>query len=390
MIIPYSKQSISKSDIKAVTKVLRSDYLTQGPKVLEFENRINKFVKSRFSVAVNSATSGLHLACLALGLKKGDWLWTSVNSFVASANCGLYCGAKIDLLDIDINDYNISINLLEKKLEEAKKNNKLPKIIIPVHFAGRPCKMREIFRLSKKYHFKIIEDASHALGAKINNKKIGACNFSSMTVFSFHPVKNITTAEGGIVTTNNKFLANKLKILRTHGINKNKKKFLTKNPPPWFFEQVDLGFNYRMNDLEGALGISQLFKLNFFIKKSNQIANFYQKKLKDLPIILPSKDKNILNCYHLFPIRINIENSKKIRLKLFNFFKKKNIFVNVHYIPIHYHPYYAKMGFKRKDYPNLEKYYGSVMSLPIFPDIKKTQLEKIIKYLKIFFKKHKK
>ena len=225
MIIPYSKQSISKEDIRSVVKVLRSDFLTQGPKVSEFEKKISKFVKSKYSVAVNSATSGLHLACLALGLKKGDWLWTSVNSFVASANCGLYCGAKVDLLDIDINDYNISIEFLEKKLVDAKKKNKLPKIIIPVHFAGRPCKMREILKLSKKYKFKVIEDASHALGAKIYGKKIGACDFSSMTVFSFHPVKNITTAEGGVVTTNNKSLTKKLKILRTHGINKDKENF---------------------------------------------------------------------------------------------------------------------------------------------------------------------
>ncbi len=388
MIIPYSKQSISKEDIRSVVKVLRSDFLTQGPKVSEFEKKISKFVKSKYSVAVNSATSGLHLACLALGLKKGDWLWTSVNSFVASANCGLYCGAKVDLLDIDINDYNISIEFLEKKLIEAKKKNKLPKIIIPVHFAGRPCKMREILKLSKKYKFKVIEDASHALGAKIYDKKIGACDFSSMTVFSFHPVKNITTAEGGVVTTNNKSLTKKLKILRTHGINKDKGEFLTRKAPPWFFEQTDLGFNYRMNDLEATLGLSQMNKLDKFIKKRNEIAKYYKEKLKDLPFILPPKDKNIINCYHLFPIRINCKNPKKIRLDLFKFLRKKNILVNVHYIPIHYHPYFAKMGFKRKDYPYLEKYYSSVISLPIYPDIKKTQLNKIVKMLKLYFKKN--
>ena len=263
-IIPYSRQYISKHEINSVTEVLKSDFLTQGPKVPLFEKLVSKFVGSKYSAAINSATSGLHLACMAIGLKKGDWLWTSTNSFVASANCGLYCGANVDLIDIDIESHNISIPKLKDKLIKAKKAKKLPKVLIPVHFAGRPCEMKEIYKLSKKYNFKIIEDASHALGSKIYGEMVGNCKYSDMCVFSFHPVKNITTGEGGIVSTNSKFYIEKVKILRTHGINKDKKYFINKikKKDSWHYEQVSLGFNYRMNDIEAAIGISQLEKLN--------------------------------------------------------------------------------------------------------------------------------
>ena len=383
-MIPYSKQTISSQDIKQVVKVLKSDFLTQGPQVLKFEKKINKYVKSKFTVAVNSATSALHLSCLALGLKKGDWLWTSSNSFVSSANCGLFCGAKIDLLDIELEDYNISIPLLKIKLEKAKVSNRLPKILVPVHFSGKPCDMKAIYKLSKKYKFKIVEDASHALGSKIYGKRIGNCKYSDLCVFSFHPVKNITTGEGGAITTNNYTLFKKLEILRSHGINKEKKYFELKNAPPWFFEQIALGYNYRMNDIEASLGISQLKQLNLFLKKRNELAKIYDQNLKNLPLILPRTDKIFFNAYHLYPIRLK-SSDKKNRLKLFNFLKKKDIRVNIHYIPIYIHPYYKKLGFNKKNYPNNNIYYDSAMSIPLFPNLKKKEVFKVINNIKIFF-----
>ena len=386
-MIPYSRQSISQDDIKAVKKVLKSNFLTQGPLVPKFEKKILEFVKAKYAVGVNSATSGLHLACMAIGLKKGDWLWTSVNSFVASANCGLFCGAKIDFVDINLNTYNISINSLKKKLAIAKKRNKLPKVLVPVHFAGRPCEMKEIYSLSKKYKFKIIEDASHALGSKINKENIGNCKYSDLCVFSFHPVKNITTAEGGLISTNNNIYAEKMRILRTHGINKNRKNFNNKNEGPWYYEQILLGYNYRMNDIEAALGISQFKRLNLFIKKRNQVAKEYDKKLKGLPLLLPTKDKSIINAYHLYIIRIDKSKTKKKQLELFKHLRKKNIYVNLHYIPIHYHPYFKKLGFKKKQFPQAENYYKTSISIPVYPNLKTEKLQYICKTIKIFFKK---
>ena len=383
-MINYSKQSISNKDILAVNKVLKSNFLTQGPMVTKFENEIKKITKSKFAVAVNSATSALHLSCLALGLKKGDWLWTSANSFVASSNCALLCGAKVDLIDINLLDYNIDILKLKQKLEIAKRKNKLPKIVMPVHFAGRPCNMKEIYKLSLKYKFKIIEDASHALGSRIYGKPIGNCKYSSVCVFSFHPVKNITTAEGGMLTTNNKRLFNTANMLRTHGINKDKRFFRNKKAPPWFFEQILLGFNYRMNDLEAALGISQVKKLNSFLLKRNRISKTYNLKLKKTGLILPKIDKKIFNAFHLYPVRLPAGNEKQKRLSLYEFLKKKGIKTNVHYIPIYQHPYYKKIGFKVKNFPNCEKYYNSSLSLPVYPDLNKKQLNKIVKLIRKF------
>ena len=384
-IIPYSRQLISNNDVEAVKKVLKSDFITQGPLVSRFEKKISSYVQAKFSVAINSATSGLHLACLAIGLKKGDWLWTTTNSFVASANCGLLCGAKVDLIDIDLKTYNISIEDLKKKLAIAKKKKKLPKVLIPVHFAGRPYEMKEIFKLSKKYNFKIIEDASHALGSKIYGNKIGSCKYSDLCVFSFHPVKNITTGEGGIVSTNQKKYADKIKILRTHGINKQKKYFQNKKTEPRHYEQIMLGYNYRMNDIEAALGISQLRKLNSFIKIRNKIAQNYANKLKNLPLILPKTDKKIINTYHLYVIRINEKKTRKSRLSLYKYLKKRSINVNVHYIPIHHHPYFKKRGFNKIGFPNAEIYYKNSISIPIFPGLKEIENTKVIKSLNEFF-----
>ncbi len=380
-MIPYSKQCINKNDVRAVGKVLKSNFLTQGPMVEKFENKLKKFVGSKYAVAVNSATSGLHLACMSLNLKKGDIVWTSINTFVASANCALLCGASVDFVDIDLEDYNLCIENLKLKLKKAKKNKKLPRVVIPVHFAGRPCKMKEIYSLSKKYNFKVIEDASHALGSKIYGSKIGNCQFSDLTVFSFHPVKNITTGEGGAVTTNDKKLYEKIQMLRTHGISKDKKKFVKKNAPPWFFEQKFLGLNYRMNDIEAALGLNQISKLSDFIAKRNIIARFYNNKLDKLKLILPKKDKNIINSYHLYPIRVQSKNCAKLRLKLFNFLRKKKILVNIHYIPVIDHPYFK--NHRNKIYPNMKKYYDSALSIPVFPGLSKKSLNFIIKNIKL-------
>lgn len=383
-MINYSKQSISKRDIEEVNKVLKSDFLTQGPMVGKFENEIKKITKSKYAVAVNSATSGLHLACMALGLKKNDWLWTSANSFVASSNCALLCQAKVDLLDINLDDNNLDIEALKRKLEIAKKKRRLPKILIPVHFAGKPCKMKEIHELSLKYKFHIIEDASHALGSLLDKSRIGDCKYSSICIFSFHPVKNITTGEGGALTTNNKKIYEITKILRTHGINKNKKLFINKKPPPWMFEQILLGLNYRMNDIEAALGFSQLKRLKSFLIKRNMIAKFYKSAFDKTELILPKEDKRIFNAYHLYPIRLKKGNVKLRRLKLYELLKKKSINTNIHYIPIYRHPYYQKLGFKVKNFPNCETYYNSTLSLPIYPDLKIKQLKKITKIVKDF------
>jgi len=283
-IIPYSRQYIDKSDVESVKKVLKSDYLTTGPQINKFENLVNKYCGSKYSVAFNSATSALHIACMALKLKKNDILWTSPISFVASANCGLYCGAKIDFVDIDIETFNISLYKLEKKLIQAKKNKKLPKALVVVHLGGLSCKMKEISKLSKKYRFKIIEDASHALGAIYNNSRVGSCKYSDITVFSFHPVKIITSAEGGVATTNQKRLADQMSILREHGIVREKSKFTERSHGKWFYQQQYLGFNYRLSDVHAALGINQLKKINLFVKRRNQIINTYKTKLKNFPI----------------------------------------------------------------------------------------------------------
>ena len=370
-MINYSKQAISSKEINAVSKVLRSNYLTQGPLVRRFEKQISDYCKSKYSVAVNSATSGLHIACLSLGIKKNDIVWTSAISFVASANAAVYCGARVEFIDISLDDYNLDVSSLKKKLSEAKKNNKIPKAIIVVHFAGNPCKMDQIYLLKKKYKFKIIEDASHALGAKFKKNLIGNCKFSDMCVFSFHPVKSITTAEGGVVTTNNKSYYNDLKLFREHGI---KRDFKNKKYRPKYYEQIKLGFNYRMNELEAAIGIQQLIKLNYFIKKRNRIYKIYKQKLNNNLFIYPNVLKNTQSAHHLFVILLK-ENVKKLRDRIFLKFLKNGIGVNIHYMPIYKHPYYKKKNFFLK---NSERYYNSCISIPIFPDLSKNQQFKII------------
>lgn len=371
-MINYSKQSINSKEIKAVTNVLKSNYLTQGPLVQKFEKRIKNYCKSKYVVAVNSATSGLHIACMSLGIKKKDMVWTSAISFVASANAAAYCGANIEFLDISLNDYNINISNLKTKLFKAKQKGKLPKAIIVVHFAGNPCQMDEIYRLKKKYKFKIIEDASHAMGAKYKNNIIGNCKYSDMCIFSFHPVKSITTAEGGAVTTNVKKYYDDLKLYREHGI---KREFKKKKIRPKYYEQIKLGYNYRMNELEAALGIEQIKKLSHFINKRIKIFRTYKAKLKNDLFIYPNISVNSKSSHHLFVILLK-KNSKTLRDKIFLKLLKKGVGVNIHYIPIYKHPFYKK---KNYSLDNSEKYYNTCISIPIFPTLSKNQQNFVIR-----------
>jgi len=366
-IVPYSCQTIDDADIKAVVEALKEQFITQGPKVNLFEKKIAEQVEAEFAVSVNSATSALHLCCLSLGVQKNDIVWTVPNSFVASANCALYCDAKVDFVDIDQETRNISLNLLEEKLLNSQKNNKLPKVVIPVHFSGNPVNIEQLSKILKKFgDIKIIEDASHALGATSSGHKVGSCQFSDLTVFSFHPVKMITTAEGGMITTNNSYLAEKIMMLRSHGIERNSNNFylnkLEVNQNPIYYEQHHLGYNYRMPDLLAALGISQSKKLTDFIKIRNDIAINYNNNLVDSGIKLPKIRVEDLSSYHLYVIEV--ERNRNVVL---NSLRKKGIMASIHYIPIHYHPYYQNLGFKFGDFPNSEKYYKNCISIPIYP-----------------------
>ncbi|MBT7623113.1 MAG: UDP-4-amino-4,6-dideoxy-N-acetyl-beta-L-altrosamine transaminase, partial [Flavobacteriaceae bacterium] len=344
-VIPYGRQNISDEDIKSVVDVLKSDYLTQGPEILNFEKAIANYTNSKFGVAVNSATSALHISCMALGLSKDDILWTSPITFVASANCALYCGAKVDFVDIDSKTYNMSIKALSEKLEIAKKENKLPKIVIPVHLSGQSCEMHEIHELSKQYGFKIIEDASHTIGGKYKNEPVGNCKYSDITVFSFHPVKIITSGEGGMCTTNSPELANLLCRFRSHGITRHENEMTKKSDGPWYYQQLDLGYNYRMTDVQAALGLSQLKRLDDFIIKRHQIVKKYNLAFEAKPIITPFQDSNNYSSFHLYIIRIKNAGMGLTRLDLFKKLREAGILVNIHYIPIYKQPFYQKIGY---------------------------------------------
>jgi UDP-4-amino-4,6-dideoxy-N-acetyl-beta-L-altrosamine transaminase len=381
-MIPYGKQDINQSDIEAVIAVLKSDFLTQGPQVPLFEKNVSNYCNAQYGVAVNSATSALHVACLALGLGKDDWLWTSPNSFVASANCGLYCGAKVDFVDIDPKTYNLSVEELKKKLIQAKKDNKLPKIVIPVHFAGQSCDMQSIHKLSKEFGFKIIEDASHAIGGKYLNKPIGGCQYSDITVFSFHPVKIITTAEGGLATTNQQDLAEKMQLFRAHGITRDSKLMTKETEGGWYYQQVELGFNYRMNDLQAALGIAQMKRLDKFITIRHLLKQRYHELLKDLPLITPTQSSDSYSSLHLYPVQLKLEQISKTQNQIFDELRKSGVGVNLHYIPIHMQPYYQNTGFKKGDFPKVEDYYSRAISIPIYQGLTFEYQDKVVKVLK--------
>ncbi len=363
--IPYGKQNIHDDDIKAVIDVLKSTYITQGPITEEFEKRLAAKVNSKFAISTNSATSALHISCLALGLKKGDKLWTTPNTFVASANCGLYCGADIDFVDIDINTGLICIEHLKEKLIFADKKGNLPKIIIPVHFSGTSCEMRELKKLKEKYGFSIIEDGSHSIGGSYHSYPVGCCKFSDITVFSFHPVKIITTGEGGMITTNNENLSLRLRTLRSHGIIKDQNKFISKNKFSWSYEQQLLGFNYRMSDINAALGMSQLKRLEKIVKERNKIFSNYKKTLRDLPLKLLEIPENVTSSVHLAVVLLN-EEMKNKHEKIFNLMRSSKIGVQLHYIPVHTQPFFKELGFNENDYPVSLNYSKRAMSLPLY------------------------
>ena len=379
-MIPYGKQDINQADIDSVINVLKSNLLTQGPQVPLFENTVAEYCDAKYGIAVNSATSALHIACLALGLGKGDYLWTSPNTFVASANCGLYCGAKVDFVDINPLTYNLSSKELEKKLIQAKQDNKLPKIVIPVHFAGQSCDMKKIHSLSQEYNFKIIEDASHAIGGKYLDQPIGGCQYSDITVFSFHPVKIITTAEGGLATTNDIKLLESMQLFRSHGITRNTELMTKEAEGGWYYEQVDLGFNYRMTELQAALGVSQMERLDEFIVKRRALQERYDLLLSSLPIVKPYQDQDNYSALHLYPIQI--DKVKSTRKEIFKALRKNDIGVNVHYIPVHTQPYYENMGFKKGDYPNAENYYERAISIPMFQGLTIEMQDEVVNALK--------
>jgi UDP-4-amino-4,6-dideoxy-N-acetyl-beta-L-altrosamine transaminase len=368
-MIPYGRQDISESDIEAVIEVLRSDFLTQGPVVPAFEKAVMEYCSVKYAFAVNSATSALHIACMALEVGYNDIVWTSPISFVASSNCALYCGASVDFVDIDPLTYNMSISALKEKLQNAEKDGKLPKVVIPVHLTGQSCEMKEVFELSKMYGFKIIEDASHAIGGKYLDEPIGNCMYSDITVFSFHPVKIITTGEGGMCLTNDAKLAIHLNRYRSHGIVRHPSE-MTKLPDgPWYYEQIELGYNYRMTDIQAALGLSQMKRLNEFVEARHKIADHYNQELKEDWMITPWQHPDTYSALHLYVIRIKEGNDKVGHLQMFEKLRSAGILVNLHYIPIYRQPYYQELGFDPGDFPNSESYYKEAISIPMYSSL---------------------
>ena len=377
-MIAYGRQDIRVTDIEAVVDVLKSDFLTQGAMVPKFEEALSSITSAKYATAVNSATSALHLACLTLDLQPGEIVWTVPNTFVASANCALYCGAKVDFVDIDPQTSNMSIALLEKKLKVSKRSGLLPKIVIPVHFAGEPCDMAAIKNLSHEYGFKIIEDASHAIGGQYQGKPIGSCEYSDITVFSFHPVKIVTSGEGGAALTNCPQLDKKLKLLRSHGITRDKELMEYPSNDGWYYEQIDLGYNYRMTDIHAALGLSQLSRVHEYINKRHEIAARYDQDFNGVNLQKPYRNPSNKSALHLYVIQVESTQHRCIFHKL----RENNIGVNLHYIPVHTQPHYQKLGFARGDFPNSEDYYRRAISLPIFPTLSEDEQTFVIETVK--------
>lgn len=376
-MIPYGRQSILDADIAAVSAVLRSDYLTQGPVVPRFEDAVAARVGALHAVAANSATSALHIACMALGLGPGDVLWTSPITFVASSNSALYCGAQVDFVDIDRDTCNMSVAALAEKLRDAQALGKLPKVVMPVHFSGEPCDMAAIAELAREYGFAIIEDASHAVGGKYRGVSIGACKHSDITVFSFHPVKIITTAEGGLATTNDPILAQRMALLRSHGVTREPELMNRQPDGPWYYQQVALGYNYRMTDIAAALGVSQMERLDAFLEQRHQLAQRYDRLLASLPVVLPARDTNNYSALHLYVIRL-VDASEEKRLAVFERMRQAGVGVNVHYIPVHLQPFYEALGFRSGQFPEAESYYRQAITLPLFPDLSEVDQEKVV------------
>jgi UDP-4-amino-4,6-dideoxy-N-acetyl-beta-L-altrosamine transaminase len=377
-MIPYSRQSIDEDDIQAVVEVLRSDFLTQGPVVPAFEKAVSDYCGAKHAVASNSATSALHLACLVLGAGAGDQVWTSPITFVASANCALYCSARVDFVDINPRTYNLSVECLAEKLTQAEKNGHLPKVVIPVHLCGQSCDMEDIYALSQRYDFRIIEDASHAIGGKYQDNPVGNCRYSDITVFSFHPVKIITTGEGGMAVTNNSDLAEKMTMLRSHGITRDLNQMTHTSDGPWYYQQIDLGFNYRMTDIHAALGISQIRRMDEFVARRRKLARRYNTLLADLPVSTPWQHPDIYSAWHLYVIRLELEKLNLSHRQVFEYLKELGIGVNLHYIPVHTQPYYQAMGFRPGQFPEAEKYYQEAVTLPLFPTMTEVQQDKVV------------
>ena len=380
-MIPYGRQDINQDDIDAVLEVLRSDFLTQGPAVPAFENTVVNYCGVQHAVAVNSATSALHIACLALGVGKGEVVWTTPITFVASANCALYCGATVDFVDIDPRTYNLSVERLAEKLAHAKKIGKLPKVVIPVHLCGQSCDMAGIHALSQRYGFKIIEDASHAIGGKYRDEPIGNCRYSDITVFSFHPVKIITTAEGGMALTKDVQLAKRMQLLRSHGITRDLADMTHAPDGPWYYQQIELGFNYRMTDLQAALGMSQMQRLDAFVAKRHVIASRYDQMLSRLSVVAPWQHADSYSGLHLYVIRLQLAKIKKNHRQVFETLREKGIGVNLHYIPVHTQPYYQRMGFNPSDFPEAKSYYAEAISLPMYPSLTEEQQVDVVRSL---------
>lgn len=386
-MIPYGRQDIQISDIDAVTEVLRSDFLTQGPWVPRFEDCVKSYCQSRHAVAVNSATSALHIALLALDVGPGDYVWTSPNTFVASANAALYCGANIDFVDIDSRTYNMCVKTLAQKLEQAFHDKKLPKVLIPVHLAGQSCDMKSIHLLAKKYGFRIVEDASHAIGGRYNNQPIGNCLYSDIAVFSFHPVKIVTTAEGGMALTNDDDLFKRLQLFRSHGITRDPNLMTHQSHGPWYYQQIELGYNYRMTDIQAALGVSQMSRLDEYIKCRHKISCRYNYELVDLPLVLPFQSNYSFSAYHLYVIKLNLDEIAPLTHKeVFEELRSNKIQVNLHYIPVHTQPFYQKLGFKLGDFPQSEAYYNQAISIPMYPTLSDEDQSKVISTLRKIIK----
>jgi len=376
--IPYGKQSITQADIDAVVEVLQSDWLTQGPAIARFEQTVAAYTGAAHGVAVNSATSALHMACLALGLGPGDWLWTSPNTFVASANVGLYCGAQVDFVDIDPRTYNLSVECLAAKLAQAEAEQRLPKVVVPVHFAGQSCDMVAIHRLAQRYGFAILEDASHAIGATYQGEAVGCSRFSDLTVFSFHPVKIITTGEGGMVMTNRPELYEKLIRLRTHGITREAHLMTEPSHGPWYYQQLELGLNYRMTDIQAALGTSQMDRLDTFVARRRELAARYDDRLQGLPLTCPWQHPETQSSWHLYVVRLHLDSLGKSHRQVFESLRQAGIGVNLHYIPVHTQPYYQALGFQRGDFPQAEQYYREAISLPLYYGLTEADQDRVV------------
>lgn len=378
-MIPYGRQSISQEDIAAVVEVLQSDFLTQGPTVPQFEQAVSQYCGADYGVAVNSATSALHIACLALAVGPGDLVWTSPITFVASANCALYCGGQVDFVDIDPNTYNMCLDALHRKLIAARAEGRLPKVVIPVHLCGQSCDMQTLGQLAKEFGFAVIEDASHAIGGHYLGSPVGSCRFSDICVFSFHPVKIVTTAEGGLAVTNDADLADRMQMLRSHGITRDPSKMTEPSHGGWYYQQVDLGFNYRMTELQAALGVSQMERLDKFVSRRHQIADIYDDRLSDLPLDTPKRRPDAYSALHLYVVQLHDHSRHR---EIFDGLRSKGILVNLHYIPVHMQPWYRGLGFCDGDFPAAENYYSRAISLPMFPALTDAEIETTVETLR--------